>query len=945
MGPFQPYQTLPHPIRACNDLRKFHSILLPNQLQVTLIEDNSVSTASASLTIGVGHFCDPPEITGLAHLVEHLVAGGYRDFPGQETTPRYFQKYSCYSIASTGDQMSEYTMEMPTGDESEDVFINFSSVISLFAKMFVKPAFSEEGIEREVISMEAEFQNSRLHNHEHRSVLQAYFINPAHPLSNYVMGGNKRTLRTNPQSQNIDVLAAVHDFFNKYYSANLMKLCVVTPFSTAKILPVVASLFSNIANQNTPDPALHVQHIPLHLPDSLGREFRIQTFAEKNTLTIHWNITPDHLFDQTQSDTYVLKMLSFKGDGSLANTLRNKRLIYKMVVGAQVSWLQRNYHVQLLLTDLGSSRIADIIEIFFQYIELIKNIGVTFELYNDKRTSSFHNFKYQMDGPLDQASEISLAMHILPTKDIVLASNLFRDYKPHHIHMFLSTITPESIRVFISGRSAIIANSEDIKTLSEYDLTYSSEKFSWSTIQKWTRPQIKNDLRLFGKNPWVSSDVELIERVFGVEAHLIQTSAHGIATLRGIASSSPVGDLRVRLCLNSVLNMPFYHLMTKIFLTHLNHEIGATSYMALESGSSIGLTETIYGLDIVLVGYTRFLPDIFSRVIRALKDCQPGYNDFMAAKAELQSELSIKHENCHTKGHLRAMEHATVMVDRSFYTTEFVRKFVLRTSYAEYKKFRQGLFQRVKFTATAMGNYNLESLVSLAESIPQVLQSEPFNAIAVGTPHACALKLPNGEDFYIRKGSDINTDKVSALSVYFQAGDLNEVENGMVDLVRILIQEPIYHHFRIANQLCYFLDVVPLCTHGVFGLRIDMLSPVADPDELLHQLELFIDAFVDDLHTRFTDLSWSLFQQRIRTANNLLSRESVFNFIVAHLCPGYGRRRVISQVFAKNHQKQDWDKLPAGATDASLVRNPREVSRNLDMYPAPDAELRTYFAT
>ena len=58
------------------DNRTYRVIKLPNQLEALLIHDADTDKASASMDVAVGSFCDPEEMCGMAHAVEHLLFMG-----------------------------------------------------------------------------------------------------------------------------------------------------------------------------------------------------------------------------------------------------------------------------------------------------------------------------------------------------------------------------------------------------------------------------------------------------------------------------------------------------------------------------------------------------------------------------------------------------------------------------------------------------------------------------------------------------------------------------------------------------------------------------------------------------------------------------------------------------------------------------------------------------
>jgi insulysin len=79
---------------------EFKSSLLQNGLKLILIRDPNATKAAASLYIGAGSMNEPPNMNGLAHLLEHVVFSGNAKYPQQD----FFETYA----ASNGGGVSAY---------------------------------------------------------------------------------------------------------------------------------------------------------------------------------------------------------------------------------------------------------------------------------------------------------------------------------------------------------------------------------------------------------------------------------------------------------------------------------------------------------------------------------------------------------------------------------------------------------------------------------------------------------------------------------------------------------------------------------------------------------------------------------------------------------------------------------------------------------------------
>ena len=57
------------PVHAEEDKRRYRLVTLHNQLQCLLIQDDQTESAAAAMDVRVGHFSDPDQVPGLAHLL------------------------------------------------------------------------------------------------------------------------------------------------------------------------------------------------------------------------------------------------------------------------------------------------------------------------------------------------------------------------------------------------------------------------------------------------------------------------------------------------------------------------------------------------------------------------------------------------------------------------------------------------------------------------------------------------------------------------------------------------------------------------------------------------------------------------------------------------------------------------------------------------------------
>ena len=219
-----------------NDPRRYRFIKLDNQLEVLLISDTSTHHSAACLTVNVGSYSE--SVLGLAHLIEHLLFLGSEKYPGE----------SIYDEAVKGAYGSHnaFTCGTYTTYYFGCVSSKFSEVLDIFSHVFVSPSFTPKYVEKEIAAIHEEYLNNKSDDgiRFDRGITQ--FYNATFP-DTILRCGNNQTL--NHEYIRDEVI----NFFNKYYSADIMKLVVVHYYSLAEMECLVRKSFSDIPNHRIKD--------------------------------------------------------------------------------------------------------------------------------------------------------------------------------------------------------------------------------------------------------------------------------------------------------------------------------------------------------------------------------------------------------------------------------------------------------------------------------------------------------------------------------------------------------------------------------------------------------------------------------------------------------------------------------------------------------------------
>jgi Secreted/periplasmic Zn-dependent peptidases, insulinase-like len=232
--------------KSPKDTRQYATLTLSNGMEVILVEDTSSEIAAVSLALGVGSFQNPEHQQGLAHYLEHMLFLGTEKYPDPNTLQQFIDHNSGSWNAYTAPDHTNYFFSLPAGKLDE--------ALDMFSDYFKAPRFDLEYSDKERNAVNSEWSMGRSQDGRIINYLNGVTGNPAHPASQLAVG-NLDTLSDKPGSVlNEDLVA----FFERYYSANIMKLVMVSNKSLAEQTLLATKHFSAIENNNIDKPAVPV---------------------------------------------------------------------------------------------------------------------------------------------------------------------------------------------------------------------------------------------------------------------------------------------------------------------------------------------------------------------------------------------------------------------------------------------------------------------------------------------------------------------------------------------------------------------------------------------------------------------------------------------------------------------------------------------------------------
>lgn len=497
VAPAEPRQLAPEiSIRKSpNDDRQYSVITLPNQLQAVLVSDPGVEVTAVSMGVGAGSYQDPDEHPGLAHYLEHMLFLGTEKYPEPNSFQKFVDQNAGVWNAFTAPEHTNYFFQLNAD--------KIDQALDYFSDYFKKPTFDPQYSDKERNAVNSEWSSGRSQDNWIMYRLNGITANPLHPAGRFHVG-NLETLADKPGSKLHDALLA---FYDRYYSANNMKLTIVGRQSLAELKTLVEKHFASIPNKNIPRPEITIPGIT---ETEMGKSIFYQSLKDTKQLMVEFPIADNSDQWRVKPNEYINNLITSEEEGTLGEELRRLGLangVYGYV--AQDSYGADGYlRVIVEMTDKGMTKRDQIIASIFAYIELIKKDGVDARYYRELKAMWEKDFASQAkQKPVQQAIALSQRQFEYPVEHLLDASYIYEQFDEQAIRSVLQQLQPERSRIWYVSKKE-----KADRSIPYYEGRYSvrattpQEFARWASIAQTLRFNLPPENQLFSDEQAVIVD-------------------------------------------------------------------------------------------------------------------------------------------------------------------------------------------------------------------------------------------------------------------------------------------------------------------------------------------------------------------------------------------------------------------------------------------------------
>ena len=840
------------PVQSPNDEREYRLLTLENQMEVLLISDPDTPKAAASLDVYVGSGDNPEGRGGLAHFLEHMLFLGTDKYPDAAEYEAFVTEHGGNRNAFTSLEHTNYFFDINAPYLAE--------ALDRFAQFFIAPRFDAEYVDREKNAVQAEYQMGlKSDGRRGLDVLQEV-MNPDHPFSQFAVG-SLDSLADRPGSTIRDELL---NFYDKHYSANVMRLVVLGSESLNELESMVVPMFSPVPNKSFEHEAIEA---PLFVNGALPMQVEIKPQATSRQLQVSFPIAEYRSEYKAKPLSYLGNLIGHEGEGSLLSQLKAEGLAESLAAGSGLAWRGGSmFSVTVTLTEEGVANQERILQLLFSYLDMLREQGPKEWLYDEQARLAELAFRFQEKGsPMGYVSALAGGMQMYDPVDVLQGNYLMSDYQAPMLQEALQGMVPTNALVILQDASAI-TDRESV----HYGVPYSVRQPNKQALAAWQAGQAVDALYLPAPNEFIAEDVSLvkIERNNpAAPALVLSENRKQIWFAQDEEFRLPRGATYINFRSPLVSQSAEQTASAVLYTALLKDQVNEYTYPALLAGLNFSFYKHAQGISLRISGYDDKQAVLLEELLEVM--ASPSF--------EPQRFDNIRKDMIRSLENSVAKRPSSQVLDdlrESLRYGEWGEKPLIEAlrdmSVDDLNAFANRFWESANAEAMIYGNYSSDAVAALSKKLDKVLP----DSAAPELERLRVLKLAAGES--VLYPVQVEHDD-AVLAWYLQGAGNSWEDRAATALTAQIIKSGFFQQLRTEQQLGYIVSAFAWPQLDVPGLVMLIQSPVADAGALAEAMNAFLQGVTSSLDDeQFERHQKALVNDVLRPHKNLWERAEFY---------------------------------------------------------------------
>jgi len=827
---------------------KTAKIKLSNGLEAYIISDPNADQSGAALSVKAGSWDDPDAYPGIAHFLEHMLFLGTAKYPQESEYDRFIKEHGGSNNAFTSNDFTSYLFSIDNNA--------FEIALDRFSNFFKEPLFNPSGVARELKAIDQEYAQN-IENDDVREIFVlkdlAYSLHPYHRFNI----GNTGTLSKVSQQ-------TLKEWYRNHYSANLMRLVVISPLPLQKLKDLVVQDFKDVPNHNSKQTD---SLLPIFSKGSSSEMVYIEPVKNIRSLMLIWDLPASfaHMIE-TKPESLICYVLGHEGKESLLAQLKRENLAESLSCGSTLLGPNNNeFYLNIELTDLGVHNVDTVIERIFQGLATFRQKGIPSYVFDEVQHMAM--VKYQYQPRQDAFTTVMQHGMRLPHEEMAsypLYSQVIQKFNPKEVQNLLEFLTPENCHFDVVAPSSVTGVNMDRKE-PWIGAVYGIKPISKETMQAWGQAKPHPNIDLPVPNPYIPKHLSL------VNVMLKGQNEHPIVPSTSLIFDNPQAQIffaaddqfqQPKISWIFEIKTPDINfgnaesvVLTDLFVKNATEKLSTISYPAALAGLNFNIDRKEYGIAISIEGYSENAHLLLDQILKGLQE-QPSEQNYKIYK----SALLRKYQNFTKETPIRQASEMMKSLIYKTYTTEKEKAAAIKKiTFARYTEFAQSFLKQNYVQGILFGNMTEKQAREVAQEIPVEVGGQPY--LAKDHPKIEVIIFPEDKGpFFI-----VNKFKIqgNAALLAIESPGFSFQKRAAQQILMQAISEPFFAQLRTKQQTGYIVfsagEEIEKELFDLFAVQ----SNTHDPRDLLARFELFIEGYLQEINTELTEERFNIIKNAL----------------------------------------------------------------------------------
>ncbi|MGL1957153.1 MAG: insulinase family protein [Colwellia sp.] len=807
-------------VKSPNDKRSYHSIILANQLEVILVSDPTIEKSAAALSVGVGSFQEDKNFGGLAHYLEHMLFLGTKSYP---TVGEYSEFISRNGGAQNAYTELDHTNYMVAVNNDA-----FDEALKRFSGFFYESLLDATYAEKERNAVHSEWTMKGPNDYVILGQLDGKTLNQNHPISQFNWGN----LESLSDKENRTLHTELIEFYNKYYSANIMKATMISNLPLADMKKLAQKHFGKIENKNIEKPTINV---PVAKTGQLKKIVRYLPQTEMKQLQVKFVINNNADSFAVKPNRFISYLISNEMPNTLAPTLREMGLTSSLHASANPSSYGNagDFSIYATLTEKGLKHRDTVVGYIFNYLNLIKEQGVDEKYFTEIKQSLNNEFRFKEKiNDYSYAMSIAANMQSIPTNYVLSSRYEYQHFNAKAINDVLDQLTLDNARIIYIDKNQV----------TDTDMHFFKGKYKVEAIDAKMEAQwqaIAKDVSLYLPTPntLMPESFELVKSVHTEKpVELIKENGLSLHLAHSKHFSQPKGTFIANFNSGYDKKSPRHTVLSTLLSRGLNLSLTTLDTEASTAGMGLGVG-SYNGLVLTANGFTDKQSILLEKAYKHILAYKMSDGELENLKAAFISEMKSKNKKI-LISQLFGQFSKVISLDQ--FSDESLLAEINSITTAEISTFRDELLKFAKMNIFAFGNYTDQKAIQMAKFLEGLL---PKDRAISAIYFSKNLQPKVGSIINWQKDSDM-TD-IAFTEVFFRPFDVKK--HAAAKMLSRILRPALFKQLRTEEQLAYTVGFFNQALRDQLAMGFYIQSPAKGLGAISDRINDFKANFTEKL--------------------------------------------------------------------------------------------------